>query len=161
MSSKGPIKGGGNVPTQKSSVQEKTEVVVYKTKIENIIDSSFFKTSISLIPLVSLLVTVLCTNYYYFFDESYFQVYDLISFLFGFSVFSLPAYFFIVYRYGFCVYSKLALWGLSTYVLINLVWFFIDLFFDIKQNIYTNVFESFSITTILLFSIYFLITKEK
>lgn len=156
---RGPIKGGGSNPrpfargsSKKSSIDK---------RIEKIVNHSVFKTVLSLIPLISLLFITLSTNYYYFFNNSYSVYYDLISYCTGFSLFSLPAYFYIVYKYGFCDYSKFALFGITSYIITNIMWFFANLFFSIEQNIYTNVFEALTITIFLILSIYHWIKSNK
>ena len=120
---KNPIGGGGSNPKPKKSLMKRSLVPVNKT-VETTIDKKSFKTFLSLIPLIALFLVCVSTNYYYFFNNSYSVYYDLISSCTGFSLFSLPSFFYIVYKYKFCDYSKIALFGLLFCVLTNIVFFF-------------------------------------
>ena len=117
-----------------------------------IITHNRVKNFIALIPVISLALLVLSTNYYYFFNSSYLKVYELISFTSGFSILSITPVFYMVYRYNFFLYSKLAVWGILVYILINLTYFFLGLF-NIEIGFYAQVFEAFSITCFLTLSL--------
>lgn len=118
-----------------------------------LVDSKIFKSILAKIPLIALLLMTISTNYYYFFNDSYSKYYTLISYFSGFSILSLPAYFYIVYKFNFCTYSKVALWGVCFYVFFNMINFFIEL----SDNTYANVFESGVVSTTLFSSFWHLI----
>lgn len=151
MDELGPIGGGGSNPKPTGKTVEKT---VNKT-----VSSNIYKRILSLIPLIALSLIVFSTNYYYFFNEEYKKIYELITYVSGFSLMSIVPYFYIVYRYNFCLYSKYAVWGILVYIVINISYFFAGLL-DVEIGYYAQVFEAVSITSILGISIIYLIRKK-
>lgn len=125
--------------------------------MKKLINKKFFKSFIAKIPLIALILITLSTNYYYFFDSDYSKYYELISYFSGFSILSLPAYFFMVYKFNFCHYSKIAVWGLAFYLLFNIS----DFFIKFNDNFYTNVFEAGTLSITLFLSIWYLIFNKK
>ena len=124
--------------------------------MKKLINTKFFKSFISKVPLITLLLITISTNYYYFFSDSYSKYYSLISYCSGFSILSLPGYFFIVYKFNFCMYSKVALWGVAFYVIFNVL----DFFVKFGEGFYRNVFEAGTLTIVLALSIWYLILKN-
>ena len=127
-------------------------------EIKQIVVSRNFKIITSLVPLVSLGLISLSTNYYYFVNSNYTIVYDFISNLFGFSIASILANFHFVYSHKFCLYSKFSLWGILIYIIINVI-YSISIFFGVEYFFYLEIFEAVTITVFFILSIIFLIKK--
>jgi hypothetical protein len=126
--------------------------------IKYIVRKKWFRIMLSYIPIIGLGLTTLSTVYYYFLNDSYYIIYDFISMFWGFSVFSLPAYFYIAYVYDMCSYTKYALWGLAAYVFINFAYAFFNMIgISISESIYLKVLESMVISTLLIISLICLI----
>lgn len=117
--------------------------------------SRYFKIFITLVPVVSLFLVSATTVYYNLFDDSYRAVYGLLSNLFGFSLFWLPVYFYMANRYHLCGYTRIALIGLSMYVMVNILNSVLKILeIPIEKEIYITWFEmistcSFSVIVIL------------
>ncbi len=121
--------------------------------MRKIISSKIFKQFLSKVPIIALLLITISTNYYHFFNDSYSSVYALISYMSGFSLLSLPAYFYIAYKHNFCAYSKIALWGMTFYVCLNICRVVALQFFNIDEGFYSNIFEGSVLTVFSVLSI--------
>ncbi|UXQ88855.1 hypothetical protein [Tenacibaculum phage Larrie] len=122
--------------------------------VEKFIDSPLFKRVLSMIPLIALLIICICTNYYYFFDKSYKTFYSLISYTFGFSLFSLMPYFYIVYRFNFCMYTKISLWAILGYILVNIFYWILDNILGLPKVLYMSLFEGLFLIVSLILAMY-------
>ncbi len=129
--------------------------------MKKIISSKIFKNFLSKVPLIALLLITVSTNYYYFFNDSYASVYALISYVSGFSLLSLPAYFYIIYKHDFCAYSKVSLWGVTFFVCLNTLRQLALQFFNIRESFYSNIFEGGVLSIFLAMAIIYIINKKK
>lgn len=120
----------------------------------NIVNSKLYKSILSKIPLLALFVITVSTNYYYFYDESYKAIYRVLSYITGFSIFSLLPYFYIVYKFKFCTYSKIAVWGIFGYICINIIYWILETFLEIKDSLLSHIFEAVFITGTLFLALY-------
>ena len=129
--------------------------------MRRIISKKWFKNIITTSPLVILLVITISTNYCFFVDDTYYLIYDILSYLFGTSIVTLCSLLFIVYKYNFCTYSILATWGIIIYTFLNLISTFIECLF--KYNLSSEIlfFEITILSIISSMSLYYFIKKEK
>jgi hypothetical protein len=127
--------------------------------MKELFTSKLYKSILSIIPLFTLVVICLACNYYYFFADSYTKFYNLLSYIFGFSISSLMPYFYIAYRFDFCDYSKISLWSIFGFILLNIYFTVISMFFDFEFLEKRQFFEC-SFLTLSLFLTMYSLTKK-
>jgi len=127
--------------------------------MKDILKKQWFKSIVSLMPFLSLIITCFAVNVYYFDIVSNPAFYEYVSYIVGQSIFSLIPLFYIVYNYNFCFYSKLSIWGLLTFNLINVIDSFCEL---INYSIeYSLIFQTLSTSLFLICSTYYLIKNGR
>lgn len=99
-----------------------------------------FRTLLSLSPMIVLLYVLLAI----FFGIKN----DFMNRVFGLSIFGILPYFYIVYQYKFCDYSKISVWGLFLFILTNIINDYFEL-----GNIYYLIFRFILLFIIFGFSL--------
>tara|TARA_R110000803_G_scaffold113886_5_gene182341 strand:+ start:2886 stop:3263 length:378 start_codon:yes stop_codon:yes gene_type:complete len=111
------------------------------------------KAFITLVPIITLFLVTISTVVYNLFTDEYYLIYDVINNTFGYGIFWLPIYYYGYEKYHLCFYTKVALDGLTTYSVINLIYFFTDL----NTNLYFTSFEVATLVVFSLITIYFIL----
>ena len=88
----------------------------------------------------------LITLYYYYVSSKYSMIYQTMTFLIGFSVFSTIPYLFIAYRRNFSDYCKISLWGILAYTLVNFTIFLISGFFGGSYGMLSKILVTLVLT---------------
>lgn len=127
--------------------------------MKNLIVNKHFKSLVSLIPFVTLGISCLIINLYYFEVLVSPMFLDFISYFFGVSISSVIPMFYMVYRYDFCIYSKVSVYGLVSFICVNLIDSLGELMGMTFQ--YALTFQCISSTLIFILSLYFFISMER
>lgn len=124
-----------------------------------ILSNKKVRSLVSLSPFIALTTTCFVTTGYYYGAINNPLVLDMISFFIGQSVLSLFPLAYMVYFYKFCFYSKLSVWGLLLFNLINILDVILE-FFGVTWD-YALFFMMVSSGSFLICSIYFLVNNGK
>lgn len=111
------------------------------------------KAFITLVPVIALFLVMISTIVYYYFNEEYLSIYDLISNTFGYGCAWLPVYYYAYEKYHLCFYTKVALHGLTFYSFINIAYYFTSF----NENIYFKAFEAVTLISFSIITIYFIL----
>lgn len=128
--------------------------------MEKIIRSRALKRFLAIIPVLSLTLLTFSMIFWTFNRDSYKDFFYLISTVSGFSLLSMPAYFYILYRHNFCTYSKVSMWGIFIFVVMNFTRTLLRITIGFEVGHYSEIIQTTMITVFLILSIFYVFKKR-